>query len=196
MVLTYQILSLKNLDGEEWRDIDGLEGFYQISNLGRVKSLARMTQGKIGLRTIKERILIQKLDKKRKICTVRLQMKESYYDKTIPVRRLVAAAFLRQEGCVTHKDLDFTNSHASNLQVVANQADVAKITKDKKLSKRYSKYRGVSKIVIYTGYTYYTLTMKFPKHYIRESFEDEKEAAKKYDYYIQKFNLNRKGNFI
>ncbi|MBR4383791.1 MAG: HNH endonuclease [Selenomonadaceae bacterium] len=30
---------LENLDGEEWRDVAGYEGRYQISNYGRVKSL-------------------------------------------------------------------------------------------------------------------------------------------------------------
>lgn len=27
---------------EEWRDIKGYEGLYQVSNLGRIKSLPRM----------------------------------------------------------------------------------------------------------------------------------------------------------
>lgn len=31
----------KNLPGEEWRDIEGYEGLYQVSNLARVRSLQR-----------------------------------------------------------------------------------------------------------------------------------------------------------
>ena len=33
---------------EIWKDIQGFEGFYQVSNLGRIKSLARMRRGKKG----------------------------------------------------------------------------------------------------------------------------------------------------
>lgn len=49
-------LEVPSLDGETWKDIVGYEGIYQISNLGRVKSLSRVlhypgksiqTQGKI-----------------------------------------------------------------------------------------------------------------------------------------------------
>ena len=33
---------------EEWRDIKGFEGLYQVSNMGRVKSLSRIVRaGKI-----------------------------------------------------------------------------------------------------------------------------------------------------
>lgn len=39
---------------EEWRDIKGYEGLYQVSNMGRVKSLER--KDSLG-RPIKERIL-------------------------------------------------------------------------------------------------------------------------------------------
>lgn len=35
----YQNLSLENLPDEEWRDVVGYEGLYQVSNLGRIKSL-------------------------------------------------------------------------------------------------------------------------------------------------------------
>ena len=49
---------------EVWKDIKGYEGHYQISNIGRVKSLARMRFGKGGyLSPLKERILKQKTTK-------------------------------------------------------------------------------------------------------------------------------------
>ena len=44
----YQNLSLEDLPNEVWKDIPNYEGLYQVSNLGRVKSLPRKHQ----LRTI------------------------------------------------------------------------------------------------------------------------------------------------
>ena len=41
---TYQNFSLEDLPNEEWRDVIGYEGLYQVSNLGRVKSLPRKHQ--------------------------------------------------------------------------------------------------------------------------------------------------------
>lgn len=37
----YKNLSLEDLPGEEWSDVVGYEGLYQVSNLGRVKSLPK-----------------------------------------------------------------------------------------------------------------------------------------------------------
>ena len=37
----YKNYSLENLPGEEWKDIKGYEGIYQVSNKGRVKALAK-----------------------------------------------------------------------------------------------------------------------------------------------------------
>ena len=43
---------------EIWKDIKGYEGLYQVSNLGRVKSLARKVKGRsIAIVPLKERIL-------------------------------------------------------------------------------------------------------------------------------------------
>lgn len=36
------------LDGEEWRDVVGYEGYYQVSNLGRVRSLDRIVKNSRG----------------------------------------------------------------------------------------------------------------------------------------------------
>lgn len=33
------------MTNEEWRDISGYEGFYQVSNLGQVRSLDRIIDG-------------------------------------------------------------------------------------------------------------------------------------------------------
>ena len=35
----YENLSLEDMEGEVWKDVVGYEGLYQVSNLGRVKSL-------------------------------------------------------------------------------------------------------------------------------------------------------------
>ena len=38
---TREWLSLDSFKGEEWRDIEGFEGLYAISNYGRIKSIQR-----------------------------------------------------------------------------------------------------------------------------------------------------------
>ena len=46
------------MSNEIWKDIKGFEGLYQVSNLGRVKSLKRFRKGKNGsLVPVKEKIL-------------------------------------------------------------------------------------------------------------------------------------------
>ena len=45
---------MDNLEKEIWKDIKGFEGIYQVSNLGRVRSLPRQTNNQFGK---KERIL-------------------------------------------------------------------------------------------------------------------------------------------
>jgi hypothetical protein len=45
---------LEDREGEEWRDVIGFDGYYQVSNHGRVKSLQRYTRN--GLK-VKEKIL-------------------------------------------------------------------------------------------------------------------------------------------
>ena len=32
-------MTIENLDGEIWKDIEGYEGYYQVSNMGRVYSV-------------------------------------------------------------------------------------------------------------------------------------------------------------
>lgn len=61
----YNNLSLEDLPGEIWKDIKGYEGYYQVSNMGRIKSVARERKTKGGgLYQIKELIKKQELSKR------------------------------------------------------------------------------------------------------------------------------------
>ena len=48
---------------EQWKDITGFEGIYQISSTGRIKSLKRVVPTWNGTKTIPERILKLKIQK-------------------------------------------------------------------------------------------------------------------------------------
>ena len=95
---------------EEWRDIKGYEGKYQISNLGRVKSL-RNTRG-----SYREKILRFKLEVSGyfKVSLCKNNKIKSFY-----IHRLVAEAFipnLNGYSQVNHKDENKTNNCVDNLE--------------------------------------------------------------------------------
>lgn len=49
---------------EIWKDIDGYEGMYQVSNLGRIKSLPRRMKASIGFASVRGRIMKPAIDPK------------------------------------------------------------------------------------------------------------------------------------
>ena len=67
---SYKNLSLQNLPNEIWKDIPNYEGFYQVSDMGRVKSLKRKVRKWDGFRTISERILKPDENKNEYLCIV------------------------------------------------------------------------------------------------------------------------------
>ena len=107
----YKNLSLENLEGEEWRDIEGYNGKYQVSSLGRVKSL----RDKYG--NYREKILKQGKNNKTGYLQVIL-CKEGNV-KLYRVNRLVATAFIPNPSkfpCVNHKNEIKTDNCVSNLE--------------------------------------------------------------------------------
>ena len=98
---------------EEWKDIQGYEGAYQVSNHGRVKSLARTDRNG---HTRKEKILKQIQTKNGYL---RVHFSKDMVDEWVFVHRLAAMAFLEKpDGCdiVNHKDNNPRNNHVSNLE--------------------------------------------------------------------------------
>lgn len=74
---------------EIWRDIKDYEGLYQVSNLGRVRSLDHYVKSKGGKRLVKGKILKPDLDKG----YLRVILYKDGKGKHIMVHRLVAETF-------------------------------------------------------------------------------------------------------
>lgn len=86
---------------EIWKDIGGYEGLYQVSNLGRVRSLSR------GVLT----------PKKCNYLSIQLYNRGVYENKTI--HRLVAEAFIPNPNnypCINHKNEIKTDNRVENLE--------------------------------------------------------------------------------
>ena len=109
---------------EIWKDIEGYEGLYQVSNLGRVRKLANVSRrlNRWGTYTEyhqKERIIKPAFDSDKQYQFVSL----SYQGKKqlVLVHRLVAKAFIPNPDNlpqVNHKDENTTNNRADNLEWV------------------------------------------------------------------------------
>lgn len=105
----YKNLSLENLENEIWRDVVGFEGLYEVSSLGRVKSLNYN-------HTKQEKILCQR---KNKNGYLQLILCKDGKRKTCTVHRLVGNAFLENPNnlpCFNHKDENKTNNCVDNLE--------------------------------------------------------------------------------
>lgn len=101
---------------EIWKPISGWEGLYEISNHGRVKSLARLTS--TGNRSVPERILKHNVMKGYHCVTLQYAGKHKVYR----VHRLVIGAFGEQQPSdeheVNHIDGDKANNCIENLEWV------------------------------------------------------------------------------
>lgn len=106
---------------EVWRPICGYEGLYEVSNLGRVRSLPRWVHYSAGYdRWNDGRILKPAKSSRRKNCDYyRVSLSKTNEAKNYFVHRLVAECFVpRKAGCdfVNHIDGDKHNNKADNLE--------------------------------------------------------------------------------
>lgn len=166
---------MKMVNNEFWRKVKGFEGIYEVSNLGRVKSLSRKANDPKN-RNIKERILKQFLDNKGYF------MVGLYKDgkkSTKKVHVIVAESFLnhKPDGTLT-KVVDHINNIKSdnsvdNLQIISNRENSSK---DR--SGYSSKYVGVSWNRKRNKWEAY-ITINGKKKNLG-LFDNEKEAHKEY----------------
>ena len=108
---------------EIWKDIKNYEGIYQVSNMGRIKSVERymLNRWGNGFKKWREKIKIQTLSKNG-YYTVRLS--NNGKDKGYSTHRLVAEAFVpnpENKPCVDHINTDRTDNRAENLRWCTNK---------------------------------------------------------------------------
>lgn len=115
---------------ERWKDIEGYEGYYQVSNLGNVKSISRQVYHPItNIQLINERILKPDLRRGYKYVSV----SKNGIKKGFLVHRLVGFHFLNSiEGKneINHKNGIKTDNRVENLEWVnssENQKHAVKI---------------------------------------------------------------------
>lgn len=105
------------MNGEIWKDIEGYEGLYQISNKGRVKSLQREIVYKDGRKKVlKEKILHNNLNE---FGYHNVMLSKDGVTKRYKVHRLVAKAFIPNQNnlpIINHKDENKTNNSVENLE--------------------------------------------------------------------------------
>lgn len=170
---------------EIWKDIPEYEGLYQISSLGRVKSLSRRKVDTWNRnRLIKEKILKQS---KNRDGYLQVTLSKNNKSKTITIHVLVAIAFKghvrnnKKRLEVDHIDNNKLNNCESNIKLVTSRENVSK---DRRGT---SKYIGVSWDKQMNKWRA-QITLN-GKHRFLGLFHNEQDASKKYQEAL-KNNLN------
>lgn len=125
---------------EIWKDIKDYEGLYQVSNLGRIKSLERKVKNtKSSYRIIKEKILSCGKSSNG-YCYIILCKKQNR--KPFRIHRLVAEAFIPNPNNyleVNHKDENKLNNKADNLEWCNHKYNINYGNLIKKNAKKHKK---------------------------------------------------------
>jgi NUMOD4 motif len=121
---------------EIWKNIAGFDG-YEVSNLGKVRSVDRTISTKNGQRrTYAGKILGQATDERgyKHVCLWKDNRQTGFV-----VHRLVADAFLREMKPgeeVNHDDLDKQNNTPFNFEITSHAGNMSHATKNGRLAKK------------------------------------------------------------
>lgn len=102
---------------EIWKDIKGYEGYYQISNLGNVKSLERTVYHSDGRVQVRKERIMSKRESTDGYYIAKLNVDKQ--SKSIAIHRLIAEAFIPNPNNfpeVNHIDTNRKNNKVENLE--------------------------------------------------------------------------------
>lgn len=141
--------SFEELDGEEWKEILGYEGYY-ISNMGRVKHY---------IKRYKKFILLKPSPNSKNEGRLYIRIK----DKNLQVSRLVGFAFIeghtKEKNTIDHLDGDATNNRADNLEWTTQGENNERAYRNgRTVNVAYSKNGRFKKIILDGKYEFSTIT--------------------------------------
>jgi hypothetical protein len=168
---------------EIYKDIQGYEGYYQVSNLGNVRSLDRKVNHPKGGLSLRKGFLLK--PEMTFFCYFRVPLSKNKTKKRVSIHRLVAETFIpniNNKSEVNHIDGNKTNNKIENLEWVTSRENIH----------HYHLSNGVKNV----GISYAKRMNKFQVSiYINKkkvylgSFKTEQEALNKYNEYKQLNNL-------
>jgi hypothetical protein len=116
---------------EIWKDIKGYEGYYQVSNLGNVKSLDRKLWNGFVFHEVKGKVMKVRTEKDGYL---RCNLSKNGKMKDGRIHRLVAEAFIpnpKNKPTVNHNNTDVTDNSVTNLEWATHKEQVEHYNKIK-----------------------------------------------------------------
>ena len=129
---------MRTLLDEVWKDVDGYQGHYQVSNLGRVRSLTRTIKGRWGLQ-IEQGQIMSPVERNGYL---RVCLKKDGKGRNFPIHRLVAIAFIQNPNNlpeVNHINENKKDNRLCNLEWCDRKHNCKYGTRTERLSKKLSK---------------------------------------------------------
>ena len=176
---------------EIWKPVPGYEGLYEVSNLGRVRSVNRYVKSKGESYWLRKGKMLSPAKDKNGYLKVNLSCNGK--NNIIRVHRLVAQAFLPNPDNlleVNHKDEDKTNNRVENLEWCTakyNNNYGTKIERQKKTNIQNGFWTGLSKEEYMKKYN------QDRKEYKKKWYQENKDKAKEYD---KKYYQKNKENIL
>lgn len=169
---------------EEFQPINGYEGLYEISDLGRIKSLERKVQNNLGLRTLRPQIMTSAPNHNGYL---RVNLSKRQKKTRFSVHQLVAVVFLGHviDGMnvvINHKNFCRTCNVKTNLEITSPRKN-----SDQKHRGHSSKYTGVH--LNSTGGKWRAEIHLEGKGRYLGLFINEEDAAKAYETALNDYNL-------
>ena len=143
--------TIENLEGEIWKPVLGWEGFYEVSNMGRVKSLNYN-------HTKKERLMTPQLTSRyfqvplkangRKKCPcLQRVVYEAFYGK-LPEWNATMKGDVKME--INHKDENPLNNRLDNLELISALSNANYGSRNKRLSENHINGKKSKKVYQYS----------------------------------------------
>ena len=179
---------------EIWKDIEGFEGLYQVSNFGKIKSLARTYKNSgsySGFISRKESLV--------KCFDVdgyhQCYLSKNGKTKSLKVHRLVALSFIENEthsNLINHIDGNRKNNLASNLEWVNNSENA--LHGHLRRANKSSKYPGVS--YIKRDKKWYASVFFKGKNKSLGTYHKEEDAYNAYKKAVLDYNIQNKYSIV